>query len=402
MRIRSPIDLRSIVPGERLRIGGRVVRSGETVHLTDACASVALPGDIALDDGALAILDATAQDGELGDCELVWTGAGAPGADVARFRDGGVGATLALRARATSALRAWFAGEGFVELETPALVPCPGLDVHLDAFEALDASAAGPPRPLRVGRRMLATSPEYQMKRALVGGLPRTFQLARAFRAGEVGEHHNPEFTMLEWYRAFAGMDDVIGDTEAVITTVFSAVGPASPSLDLGRPFERISVSEAFERFAHATEAEMLRLAHEDEERFFRLLVDEIEPRLAERRAPVVLHRYPAKMASLARLCPHDERFAERFEVYAGGIELSNGFGELTDPLEQRARFARDQAERRNLEKNEYAVDERFLASLAEGMPPSAGNALGFDRLLMLALGKRSIRDVLALPEGVL
>ena len=240
------------------------------------------------------------------------------------------------------------------------------------------------------------------MKRALVGGLPRTFQLARAFRAGEIGDRHNPEFTMLEWYRAFAGKDEILSDTEAIIVGVFAELSAKTRNLDLTRPFRRFTVASAFAEFAKTSESEMLRLAHLDEERFFRLLVDEIEPRFEELRAPVVLERYPAKMASLARRCPDDPRYADRFEVYAAGIELSNGFDELTDPVEQRERFDRDRAERGASGKQTHRIDERFIASLAEGMPPSSGNALGFDRLVMLALGKASIRDVIAWPEGVL
>jgi lysyl-tRNA synthetase class 2 len=278
------------------------------------------------------------------------------------------------------------------------MVPSPGLDRHLDAFEI---AGAEPPR-------FLITSPEYQMKRLLVGGIPRCFQIARCFRRGEVGGRHNPEFTMLEWYRAFADAEEVVRDTEEIVRAVAGAFGDrdalvvGARRIALDRPFVRTTVAQAFRDHAGVEEHEMLAWANDDEETFFRVLVDRVEPRLASLDVPVVLHRYPAKMASLARLAPDDPRYAERFEVYVAGLELSNGFGELTDPVEQRARFERDRSERRAAGQPVYPIDERFLAALASGMPPSAGNALGLDRLVMLGASKDEIGDVLALPEGVL
>jgi lysyl-tRNA synthetase class 2 len=395
------------VDGDQVRVGGRLRRSGDRALVADAFVAVEVQPPPALEDGRLVVIDGSLVGGKLVNVAMVASHAGHPGSDVVRFGELGVGAALRARARALGSVRAYFAKHDFLEVETPSLVPCPGLDLHLDAFEALDASIAGAPVALAQGRRFLATSPEYQMKRLLVGGVPRSFQLARAFRAGEVGAQHNPEFTMLEWYRAFATADDVIHDTEAVFLAVFDALSTERGSrgeagIDLTRPFRRFSVAEAFEEFAGLDEGRMLHLANADPERFFRVLIDEVEPEIHAIPAPVVLHRYPAAMASLARLCPDDARYAERFEVYAGGLEISNGFGELTDPTEQRARFEHDVAERERVSKSTYAIDERFLSSLEQGMPPSAGNALGLDRLLMLALGKRTIADVLAFPEGVL
>ena len=313
--------------------------------------------------------------------------------ETARFTTGGVGGHLHARARALAALRAWFRRARFVEVETPARVPSPGLDLHLDAFASDDA--------------FLVTSPEYQMKRLLVGGVPRCFQVARVWRRGEVGARHNPEFTMLEWYRAFAGVASVMADTEALVVAVARAVA-GRPELTVGgvrvplaRPFERLSVAAAFERYAGVAAGDALALAASDETRFFELLVDRVEPALAALGRPVFLVDYPASQASLAREKPGDPRVCERFELYAAGVELCNGFGELTDPCEQRARLERDRELRRQRGLPVYPVDERFVAALEEGMPPSAGNAMGLDRLVALARGAASIADVIAFPEGL-
>jgi elongation factor P--(R)-beta-lysine ligase len=373
-------------------VGGRVrvVHDAGDVRylLADAFSAVTLSfrKSESIADADLLVVSGRVSDGGLSDATLIerQRPALAPQADVARFGELGVGIALRERARIVAAIRAYFESESFLEVETPAIVVCPGLDTHLDAFAVADSD------------RYLITSPEYQMKRLLVGGVPRCFQIARCFRRGELGGHHNPEFTMLEWYRAFAGADAIMADTEAIVARALS--GPASPALDLSRPFARISVKDAFMTCANIDEAEMLRLAHEDDERFFRVLIEDVEPALEARKAPVFLHEYPANMASLARLCPHDPRYAERFELYAAGLELSNGFGELTDPAEQRERFERDQRQRTALAKPVYPIDDRFLAALAGGMPPAAGNALGLDRLVALALSRTSISDVIALP----
>jgi lysyl-tRNA synthetase class 2 len=396
----APSDLRAIAVGTRVLVGGRVRLEAGRPHLVDALASCAVEADgAALEEGQLAVVEGDLEDTVLRRSTIRWRGpVVAPGPDVARLLGRGVGRTLDLRARAVAAVRAVFASARFVEVETPARVPCPGLDVHLDAFEV-----RGGPSP-----RWLSTSPEYQMKRLLVGGIPRCFQLARCFRREELGTHHEPEFTMLEWYRGFGTVDEVIADTEAVCVAVAAAVGADRLRVDgvrdvsLERPFPRISVAEAFAAHARIAEAEVLRLAEEDETRFFRILVEQVEPALATMKTAVVLHRYPAPFASLARLCDDDPRFAERFEVYAGGVELCNGFGELTDAAEQRARFERDRAARAATGRDVYPLDERFLGALVEGMPPAAGNALGFDRLLAAALGVARVADVMALPEAEL
>ncbi len=388
----------------RIRVGGRVIRGGGgELLVSDALESIAVSftdEPTALETGDLVVIEAELSDGALVDATLHETHIPRrrSSREVARLRDAGIGHALVLRAHALAAVRDYFAREGFLEVETPCLVPSPGLDRHLDAYEAASTSPA----------RFLITSPEYQMKRLITGGVPRSFQIARCFRRGEIGSHHNPEFTMLEWYRGFAGMDAIVRDTEEIVVAVTTALRGA-PRLSIGdreialeRPFPRITVQEAFRDLGGVGEDEMLSLAEHDEESFFRVLIDRIEPALARRNTPVVLHRYPAKMGSLARLCPDDARYAERFEVYVAGMELSNGFGELTDPVEQRTRLERDQTERGAAGQPVYPIDERFLDALEEGFPPSAGNALGLDRLVAVACGKARIADVLAFPEGIL
>ncbi len=298
---------------------------------------------------------------------------------------------LAARADGTRAVRAFFESRGYLEVETPLAVPCPGLDVHLDAFEVVPTD--GPSEP----RRFLSTSPEYQMKRLLADGHDRIFQITRAFRAGEFGERHNPEFTILEFYRAHAGVEAVMRDTEQLVARVTGgAVHVEERCIDARPPFVRITVCEAYARFAGVSPEETLRIAEHDEDRFYRLLVERVEPALGALDHAVFLTDYPTSQASLARRSPRDPRVAERFELYVAGVELCNGFGELTDAVEQRARFVRDQQERARRGKAVYPIDERFLAALEAGMPESGGNAVGLDRLLALATGSAAIRDVLA------
>jgi elongation factor P--(R)-beta-lysine ligase len=299
-----------------------------------------------------------------------------------------------LRARADllRRVRAFFDAQDFLEVETPLVVPSPGLDVHLDAMRVQQHKH----------ERYLITSPEYQMKRLLAGGLARIYQICKCFRNDELGERHQPEFTMLEWYRAEAGVEAVMHDTEVLVAELARALGPASEarailhsafgSIDVTPPWTRITMREAFARFCDVGMEEALR----DEERFYRLLIDRIEPGLAALGA-VFLCEWPASMASLARKKPGDASVAERFEAYVAGVELCNGFGELTDPVEQRARLLADQAARSALGLPVYPIDERFMAALVEGMPPSAGNALGLDRLIMLLLGAEHIEDVMAI-----
>jgi lysyl-tRNA synthetase class 2 len=292
------------------------------------------------------------------------------------------------RASVLAAVRRFFDGRGFLEVSTPIAVPSPGLDLHLDAFELAGGDRGAP--------RWLITSPEYQMKRLLADGWERIYQVVPCFRRGEVGSRHNPEFTMLEWYRANAGVDDVVRDTEQLVAAVTGGV-VALPGrrVDVRPPVERLTVCAAFERFAGWSAEDTLHAAAHDEDRYFRALVDQVEPAIEAMDRAVFLVDYPASQASLARKKPGDARLAERFELYVAGVELCNGFGELVDPAEQRARLERDQAARRERGLPVYPLDERFLESLGR-VPPSAGNALGLDRLVALCCGTTEIADVLA------
>jgi len=312
------------------------------------------------------------------------------------------------RGRALAAIRAFFDGRGYLEVETPLLVPSPGMELHLRALPAGDG--------------YLNTSPEYQMKRLLAAGLERIYQLGRAFRADERGDHHVSEFTLLEWYRVGASLTELMDETEQLLLAVAESVvgrpvvtGTAG-DVNLAPGWDRLTVTEAFQQLAQMTcdgtesgseLAARARAAGWDvppdatdwDEVFTRVFVDAVEPHLGRDR-PVFLHRWPARQAALSRLCPDDPRFAERFEVFAGGLELANAFGELTDCEEQRRRLEADQALRRTRGLDVYPVDERFLSALADGIPPVSGIALGVDRLVMLLCGATRIDDVIAFtPE---
>jgi elongation factor P--(R)-beta-lysine ligase len=292
------------------------------------------------------------------------------------------------RARVLAHVRRFFDALGFLEVQTPAMVPSPGLDLHLDAFEVAAGDRGSP--------RWLTTSPEYQMKRLLADGWERIYQVAPCFRRGEIGARHNPEFTMVEWYRAGAGIDDVMRDTEQLVAAVTGGtVRLGDRVIDVRPPLERIAVGDALQRFAGWPVDETLEIAKKDEDRYYRALVEIVEPALERLERAVFLVDYPATHASLSRNKPGDDRWAERFELFVGGVELCNGFGELVDPVEQRARLERDQATRRTRGLPVYPIDERFLEALGR-VPPSGGNALGLDRLAALVCGTTEIAKVIA------
>jgi lysyl-tRNA synthetase class 2 len=313
---------------------------------------------------------------------------------------------LARRTVLTRAVRSFFEGRGYREVETPYAVPAPGEEVHLRAFATTREHPDGTTEPL-----WLHTSPEFAMKRLLVAGAGPIFQFARVWRNGEASALHTPEFTMLEWYRPGTGMDALIQEVVALLRAVLPAVVRCRGiTTDLSR-FERLTVAEAFSRhvgvdlLAIGEDAAALAAAaraqlreHETwEDLFFRLLLDRIEPELG-RHHPTFLTHWPAAQAALARRDPADPRVAERFELYVCGIELANAFVELTDPVEQRTRFVAERARRHETTGPDWPLDEDFLAALAHGMPASAGIALGFDRLAMIASGAHRIGQVLWLP----
>lgn len=310
--------------------------------------------------------------------------------------DSNVVGLLRQRAALFRAIRAFFDERGFLEVDTPAIVPSPGLDVHLSAFgvgepdlreQELDGARNG-----LVG--WLATSPEYQMKRLLAGGAERIYQLGKSFRSEEQGHIHEREFTMLEWYRAHASSEDVMCDTEDLVRALAVETGSGLVAKVPSR-WPRRTVTDVVQEYASLDAATLAA----DEERFFRVWAERVQPQLGLE-TPMFVTHWPASMASLAKL--NDDGTADRFEAFAQGIELCNGFGELTDPVEQRARFEADQASRKALGKPAYPIDERFLDALERGLPPSGGNALGVDRLLMLLTGADSIQEVMTFPAETL
>jgi lysyl-tRNA synthetase class 2 len=325
---------------------------------------------------------------------------------------------LLARRAITKAVRAWFDEQGFVEVETGILQLSPGNETHLHAPRTELRDRAG-----RSVTHYLRTSPEFSAKKLLAAGEQKIVEFARVFRDRERGDLHLPEFTLLEWYRANEDYEAVIADSIVVIAHAAQATGIGQFSFRGRRadPFEEpelLTVAAAFERFAGIdllatiegcegdraafaqAASSLVRIADDDtwSDIFSKLLVEHIEPRLGEGRL-TVLFEYPAPEAALARAKPCDRRVAERFEVYACGVELANGFGELTDAGAQRRRFvaAMDEKQRRYGER--YPLDEDFLAAVA-AMPPASGVALGFDRLVMLASGAAKIDQVVWAPPA--
>jgi lysyl-tRNA synthetase class 2 len=316
---------------------------------------------------------------------------------------------LRRRALLAQAVRAFFDARGYVEVETPYAVTAPGEEVHLRAFRTEREATDGTRRPL-----WLHTSPEFAMKRLLVGGAGKIFQLARVWRNAEGSRTHATEFTMLEWYHPGASLDELIEETHALLRAVLPpVVRSGGVETALATP-ERLTVAEAFRRHvgadvlataddpaALAAQAGVrLRAGETWEDLFFRLLLERVEPKLG-RAHPTFLTHWPAAQAALARRDPSDTRVAERFELFVCGMELANAFVELTDAREQRARFLADRTRRHALYGGEdWPLDEDFLAALEHGMPPSAGIAMGFDRLAMVAAGADRIAQIQWLPDA--
>jgi lysyl-tRNA synthetase class 2 len=325
---------------------------------------------------------------------------------------------LTARARVAAAIREWFAGQGFLEVETATLQVSPGNETHLHAFATDLIGHGAERRPL-----YLRTSPEFACKKLLAAGETRIFDFARVFRNRERGALHHPEFTLLEWYRVGEPYETLMDDCVALMRAAAEAAGAGAFSFR-GRsadPFaepEKITLAEAFDRFAGIDLAGTIAGGDGDRERlalaataagvaiaaddtwgdiFSRVLAEKVEPRLGEGGRATILYEYPLPQAALARAKPGSSKVAERFEFYACGVELANAFAELTDAAEQRKRFTHAMDEKERIHGERYPVDEDFLDALAT-MPQASGIALGFDRLVMLAAGAERIDQVIWTP----
>lgn len=321
------------------------------------------------------------------------------------------------RNRIKAAVRRWFEEQGFVEVDTSVLQVSPGNEAHLHAFRTELIRPDGSSQTL-----YLHTSPEFACKKLLAAGERRIFSLTPVFRNRERGALHHPEFTMLEWYRAGEDYEVLMADCEALLQVAAAAAGASAftfRDISVSRTAEpeRLTVAECFSRYAdidllattpngetdrdalaRAAISAGVRVAADDTwaDIFSRILVERVEPHLGRER-PTFLTEYPISEAALARPKADDPRVAERFELYLCGVELANGFGELTDPDEQRRRFEAEMAEKARVYGESYPLDEDFLAALRH-MPPASGIALGFDRLVMLATGAQRIEQVLWTP----
>lgn len=284
---------------------------------------------------------------------------------------------LERRARIMQMIRAFFIGRGYLEVETPHRVPMNAPEAHIDAVGS--------------DGWFLHTSPELPMKRMLAAGYERLFQICRCWRGGERGSRHLPEFAMLEWYRVGVDYHALMAECEELLRALVPSgrLDWQGHSVDLQRPWERITVREAFARYTQTTPAAALQDGSFDERIAF-----DIEPYLGLEQ-PVFLIEYPSECAALARRKADDSRVAERFEIYVAGLELANAFSELTDPEEQRTRFAAEEQTRRAAGKPPYPFPEKFIAELS-ALGPAAGIAFGLDRLVMLLTDAKTIDDVVA------
>ena len=324
---------------------------------------------------------------------------------------------LVARGAIKRAIRSWFEDQGFIEVEPGALQVSPGNEPHLHAF-ATDLVGTD----LNRQKRYLHTSPEFAMKKLLAAGETKIFAFANVYRNRERGALHSPEFTMLEWYRAGEPYEALFDDCAAILKIAAEAAGQPTwtfrgKTCDPAADYECVTLDQAFGQHTEitlqdtysATAVDRDRLAQMASESGFAVrpdygwsdifslvLTEAIEPKLGTP-CPAVLCQYPANEAALARPVPGDPAVAERFELYACGIELANGFGELTDAAEQRRRFEAWMAEKSRIYGETYPIDEDFLAAL-EHMPPASGCALGFDRLVMLATGAERIDQILWTP----
>ncbi len=327
------------------------------------------------------------------------------------------------RQKIINSVRNYFDGEGFLEVETPAVQVSPGLEVHLKAFKTeLEEPFTGEKETL-----YLHTSPEFTMKKLLVAGLPKIYQLCHVYRNGERSERHHPEFTMIEWYRANDDYYSIMEDCKHVLRNAATCAGKKvltyqGYECDPFKEWEMLTIQEAFLKYADVdvlatiddpdnpdpdpkklmAEAKRIGINYAENDRwedvFFRICLDRVEPKLGFNGVPTIFYEYPKCLAALSRKKPTDPRVSERFEFYVCGLEMGNAFSELTDVTEQRKRFTADMDMKEQLYGERYPIDEDFMDALTFGMPPAAGIAVGVDRLIMVVTGAPNIDDVLWAP----
>ncbi len=322
---------------------------------------------------------------------------------------------LKKRSHLINLVREFFLSENFIECDTPELVKYPGLEPYLTPFELSLEDAAG-----RRETGYLITSPEYSMKKLLAAGFDKIFQISKVFRNHEsFGGAHNPEFTMIEWYRSDSTYKEIMDDCEKLMLLLVNNLqkmsekseirNPKSETksknlkikyqnqiIDLRTPWPRISVAEAFDKFASIKLSDLKTKGDEQyEDTFWKIFLNEIEPKLQELGQPVFIYDYPIELGALAKAKDGNPRLAERFELYVGGLELANAFGELMDGQKQRERLVEEQKLRHQLGKPVFPIDEDFIRALDAGPKTAAGIALGIDRLIMLLLDQKDISEVL-------
>lgn len=322
---------------------------------------------------------------------------------------------MSVRARVESGIRQFFGNQNFIETKTPLLVASPGMEPHIRPYRALSNR----------GTAYLPTSPEFSMKKLLVGGLERIFQICPAFRDEPISPQHSPEFTLLEWYRANSGYEAIMTDTENLFEDLATQIHGAplihyqGKKISVKTPWPRLSIRDLFSQMAGvdlasvttreaiAEDCSRLKLPINQEDTwddlYFKIWLNIIEPRLPDDRATIVM-RYPSSQAALAVVDtdPDGTKWAKRFEVYAGGLELGNAFEELTDPIEQRRRFVEDMELRNRVYGRSFPpnpIDEDFLQALEEGLPPSGGIAIGVDRMVMLLADEPELAYTQWLPS---
>lgn len=405
-----------LVPGEQATLAGRITHlaSKKEGHLTDetGCVNFHLPTHLLNTNlGDILELDGIWAPPKFQASKLRML---APAIGKFSFSARPVRKNLQIRAQILSSIRRFFESNSFLEVETPLLVTSPGMEPNLTAFETSCRTE------VRNRKLYLSPSPEYAMKRLLATGLEKIYQISKAFRDESIGSLHNPEFTLLEWYRAYADYGTIMADAEKLIYGLGQEITGSSylhfrdRKVDLTPPWERMTVREAMVYYSgiqvdpdedlNAFILEAQEKGHTSvhiddpyEMAFFKVFLEAVEDKLG-RTKPTLLVDYPASMAALSKRKLKQPNLAERFEIYIAGMELANAFTELNDPIEQRSRLESEAILRHAEGNSVYPLDEQFLNSLESGLPPSGGIALGLDRLIMLFTNTRKIKEVIAFP----